>query len=149
LSKYKTVLGALVRNFIPIKYMKWIGKDNDPWRVPESEKDFIWDHKILEYFTFPVEYDKELVKKKVKEIMGICFKTFKGTLYKKFVLQNKVPNLNGGEFSKQIDFWQDFKEYRLSEEYLELSRKNKENSQKATNPHHLGSRGYAKKMEEF
>ena len=39
--------------------------------------------------------------------------------------------------------------YRLSEEYLELSRKNKENSQKGTNPHHLGSRGYAKKMPEF
>ena len=39
-------------------------------------------------------------------------------------------------------------EYRLSEEYIELSRKNK-NSQKATNPHHLGSRGYAKKMPEF
>ena len=33
--------------------------------------------------------------------------------------------------------------------YLELRRKNKENSQKATNPHHLGSRGYAKKMPEF
>jgi hypothetical protein len=32
---------------------------------------------------------------------------------------------------------------------LQLSRKNKENSQKATNPHHLGSRGYAKKMPEF
>ena len=31
------------------------------------------------------------------------------------------------------DFWQNFKEYRLSEEYLELSRKNKENSQKAMN----------------
>ena len=27
--------------------------------------------------------------------------------------------------------------------------KNKENSQKAMNPHHLGSRGYAKKMPEF
>jgi hypothetical protein len=32
---------------------------------------------------------------------------------------------------------------------LQLSRKNKENSQKAMNPHHLGSRGYAKKMPEF
>ena len=38
---------------------------------------------------------------------------------------------------------------RLSEEYLELSRKNKENSQKVMNPHHLGSRGNAKKMPEF
>ena len=32
---------------------------------------------------------------------------------------------------------------------MKLSRKNKENSQKAMNPHHLGSRGYAKKMPEF
>ena len=74
--------------------------------------------------------------------MGTCFKNFKGTLYKNFVLQNKEPDFDGEQFSKQKDFWQDFKEYWLSEEYLELSRKNKENSQKAMNPHHLGSRGY-------
>ena len=76
-------------DFIPIKYRKWIGKDDDQWRVPESEKDYIWDVKILEYFTFPAKYDRELVKKKTKEIMGTCFKNFKGTLYKNFVLQNK------------------------------------------------------------
>jgi hypothetical protein len=32
---------------------------------------------------------------------------------------------------------------------LELSRKNKENSLKVMNPHHLGSCGYVSKMEEF
>jgi hypothetical protein len=32
---------------------------------------------------------------------------------------------------------------------LELSRKNKENSLKATNPHKLSSHGYASKMDEF
>ena len=32
---------------------------------------------------------------------------------------------------------------------MELSRKNKENSLKATNPHYLGSRGYASKIDEF
>ena len=32
---------------------------------------------------------------------------------------------------------------------MELSRKNKENSRKATNPHHLSSHGYASKMDEF
>jgi hypothetical protein len=32
---------------------------------------------------------------------------------------------------------------------LELSRNNKENSLKATNPHHLGSHGYVSKMDEF
>ena len=43
LTKYKTILGLLVRDFIPIRYMKWIGKDDDPWRIPESEKDDIWE----------------------------------------------------------------------------------------------------------
>ena len=45
--------------------------------------------------------------------MGTCFKNFKGTLYKNFVLQNKEPDFDGGQFSKQKDFWQAFKEYRL------------------------------------
>ena len=81
--------------------------------------------------------------------MGTCFKNFKGTLYKNFVLQNKELDFDGGQVSKQKDFWQDFKEYRLSKEYTELSRKNKENLQKATNPHHLSSHDYAKKMPEF
>ena len=63
-----------------------LGKDNDPWRVLKSEKDYIWDIKIPKYFTFPTEYHNEVVKKKVKEIMRTCFKNFKGTLYKNFVL---------------------------------------------------------------
>ena len=52
-----------------------------------------------------MEYDKELVKKKAKEIIGICFKNFKRTLYKNFVLQNKESDFDGGQFSKQKDFW--------------------------------------------
>ena len=68
---------------------------------------------------------------------------------KHFVLQNKEIDFDGEQFSKLKDFWQDFKEYRLSKEYLELGRNNKENSQKMTNSHHLGSRGYIKKMPEF
>jgi hypothetical protein len=46
LSKYKTVIRALVRDYISIKYKKWIGKNDDPWRVPESEKVDIWKNKI-------------------------------------------------------------------------------------------------------
>ena len=46
LTKYKTILGLLVKEFIPIKYRKWIGKDDNRWKVPESDKDYIWDVKI-------------------------------------------------------------------------------------------------------
>ena len=108
-AKYKTVIGSLIRDYIPIKYRKWIGKDDDPWRVLETEKDDIWENKIPLYFTFPRDYDKEQVKKKAKEIMGTCFKTFKGTLYKKFILEDKEPNWDGGEYTKQKDFYQEFK----------------------------------------
>ena len=52
-AKYKTVIRALVRDYISIKYRKWIGKDDDPWRVFESEKDDIWEKWIPQYFTFP------------------------------------------------------------------------------------------------
>ena len=80
--------------------------------------------------------------------MGTCL-TFKGTLYKKFILEDKESNWDGGEYAKQTDFWQEFKQYRQSKEYLELSRKNKENSLKATSPHKLGSHCYASKMDAF
>ena len=81
--------------------------------------------------------------------MGTCFKTFKGILYKKFILEDKEPNWDGGQYAKQKDFWQEFKQYRQSEQYLKLSRKNKENSLKATSPHKLGSHCYASKMDAF
>ena len=38
-----------------------------------------------------------VIKKKAKEIMGTCFKTFKGTMYKKFILEDKETNWDGGE----------------------------------------------------
>ena len=100
-------------------------------------------------FHFPIGLQQGSSQEKVKEIMGTCFKTFKGTLYKKFIPEGKEPNWDGGEYTKQKDFWQEFRQYRESEEYLELSRKNNENLLKATNPHYLGSRGYASKMDGF
>ena len=84
MTKYKTILGLLVRDFIPIRYRKWIGKDDDLWRVPESEKDYIWDVKIPEYFTFPAEYDRELVKKKSRRNHGDMFQEFQRDIVQEF-----------------------------------------------------------------
>jgi hypothetical protein len=96
-------------------------------------------------FTFPNGIDMEPIKKKTKETMGTCFKNFKGILYKNFILKDKEPNWDEGEYVSQMDFWQ----YRRSEEYLEVSKKNKENSLKATNPHRLCSQGYVSKANAF
>ena len=90
LTKYKTILGLLVRDFIPIKYRKWIGKDDDRWRVPESEKDYIWDVKILEYFTFLAKYDRELVKKKQKKSWGHASRISRGHCTR--ILSSKIKS---------------------------------------------------------
>ena len=84
MAKYKTVIGALVRDYIPIKYRKWIEKDDDPWRVPKSEKDYIWDVKILEYFTLPIECDKEVVNKKSKRRHGDMLQEFQVDIVQEF-----------------------------------------------------------------
>jgi hypothetical protein len=70
-------------------------------------------------------------------------------LYQKFNHEDKEPNWDGDEYASQKNFWEAFKQYRLSEEYLAVSRKNTENSLKATDPHRLSSRGYASKINEF
>ena len=90
MTKYKTILGLLVRDFIPIRYRKWNRKDNDPWRVPESEKDYICDIKILEYFTFPMEYDKEVVKKKAKKSWGHASRISRGHCTR--ILSSKIKS---------------------------------------------------------
>jgi hypothetical protein len=147
LGPYKSVIGALVRDFIPIKYRKWTGREDDPWRVPESEKELVWN-KLKGYFTFPNDYDEATVKKKAKEIMGRSFKTFKGTLYK-LIKEDREPNFEGGQYNKQRDFWEEFKAYKLSEEAKASSERNRANSLKAKDPHRLGSRGYVRKIPEW
>jgi hypothetical protein len=79
-AKYKTVVGALVREHIPISYQKWIVKENDPWRVPESLKDAIWEEWVLKFFTFPGDCDMEQIKKKTKETIGTCSQEFQADI---------------------------------------------------------------------
>ena len=148
LGPYKSVIGALVRDFIPIRYTNWTGREDNPCRVPESEKELVWN-KLRGYFTFPDGYDEATVKKRAKEIMGRSFKTFKGHLYNKFLKEdNGQPNFDGGEYTKQRDFWEEFKANRLSQEAKDASVRT-ENSLKAKDPHRLGSRGYPRKIPEW
>jgi hypothetical protein len=79
-AKYKTVIGALIREHIPISYRNWKGKQNDRWRVPESVKDDIWEEWILKFFTFPKDYDREQIKKKNKRNHGDMLQEFQGDI---------------------------------------------------------------------
>jgi hypothetical protein len=92
-SKYKIVIGALARKYIPIKYKKLTGKDNDPWRVPESDKDVIWEKWIPQFFTFPKNCDREQIKEKTKEIMGDMLQEFQGDIVQELYPQGRRAKL--------------------------------------------------------
>jgi hypothetical protein len=79
-AKYKTIVGALVREHIPISYRKWIGKQNDPWRVPESLKDAIWEEWVPKFFTFPGDCKMEQIKKKNKRNHGDMLQEFQADI---------------------------------------------------------------------
>lgn len=79
--------------------------------------------------------------------MGHAFKTFKGDM-NKLVQASIQPNFDI-EYTKQREFWEEFKEYKLSDVALAASAKNKANSLKATYHHWLGSRGYIRKVPEW
>lgn len=115
-------------------------------------KENLWNDHSIWYFTFPPNLSDELlkeIKKRAKENMAIMFKSFKWTLYEKYILEGKEPDFKKGEYKKQKAFWEAFKAYRLSLEYKKVSDMNKENSCKATNPHRLGSRGYVGQFDKF
>jgi hypothetical protein len=56
-------------------------------------RDAIWEEWIRKFFTFPNNQEK------TKETMGTCFKNFKGTLYKNFILEDKELNWDGDEYA--------------------------------------------------
>ena len=55
---------------------------------------------------------------------------------------------NWRDYPKQQEYWEEFKEYKLSAEAHAKSQTNKDNSSKNLDPHRLGSRGYLKKIAE-
>ena len=67
----------------------------------------------------------------------------------KLIKEDRQPNFDRGQYTKQRDFWEEFKAYKLSEEAKQASERNRANSLKAKDPHHLGSYGYVRKIPKW
>jgi len=63
-------------------------------------------------------------------------------LYNKFVKKNETPNFNLKQYVKLRAFWDDFVQYKTSEEGEERAIRNQENASKNTYHNHMGSGGY-------
>jgi len=74
--------------------------------------------------------------------MVVLFQNWKKSLYNKFVKKNKTQNFNLKQYVKLRAFWDDFMQYKTSEEGEERAIRNHENASKKTYHHHMGSGGY-------
>ena len=102
-AQFSTACGCLARDFVPIKYKKWKGRNNDPEVVPEKTKEVCWT-KLKELFNFPEGTDMALVRKKALSSMATTFKWMKYDLNKQFVKSNTEPEWEK-QYPKQKDFW--------------------------------------------
>jgi hypothetical protein len=60
--------------------------------------------------------------------MATHLQAWKKNLYNKFIKKNETPEFNTKAYVKQRPFWNDFVQYKTSEEGDALVRRNKENA---------------------
>jgi hypothetical protein len=153
-TKYKYHCGYLVRERIPITCREWKFKKSAPHisYVSDVDKRLIWDDIQLK-FTFETEkyHDvithEQLVAKVYDwsmKLMATQFVSWKKDLYNKYIKKNETPNwFVQAPIAKQRPYWEEFVQYKISDEAKERSRKNQLNASKKEYHHCMGSGGYA------
>jgi len=140
--KYVNQCGVLVRENIPINRHRWKSANKDePGVVPETEKDMLFES-LKENFFFPEGTDIDKVKEWTLKKMCNQFKDFKTKLHRDFVKKGLTPDWNKKGYLKLRPYWNEFVEYRLSEDSKALSSQNTENASHKEYNHHLGTGGY-------
>ncbi len=151
--KFVHQCGYLVRDRIPISIREWKFKKSAPENsyVSDVDKANIWNALKLQ-FTLQTERYRDVIEPEVLEErvrkwalkkMATQFQSWKKQLWNKYIKQNKTPNFNErGPITKARPYWDEFVQYKLSEESEERIRRNKENAAKKKYHHHMGSGGY-------
>ncbi|KAG2577077.1 hypothetical protein PVAP13_6NG080030 [Panicum virgatum] len=143
MGPYKSAIGVVVKENVPITYRYWNVKDKT-WVVPDSIKEICWG-KLKEKFIFP-EDSEPLARRRALFLMDNSFRYFKFTL-NKHVKNETEPDWK--DFPNQRPFWEQFVLYKRSEEAQASSATNSQNCRKNDKPHKTGSRGYIRKIPEW
>nr|CAE76052.1 B1248C03.11 [Oryza sativa Japonica Group] len=131
--------GWVVRDNVPVSKVCWCRTracGGDDSFVPESEKEMLWTT-MLETFTLPVSTEN-IVKQWTLKKMAEQFQTFKGDLYRKYILKGQTPNFD--VFPKLRDHWDEFVAYKIGQQGQAMMERNKENAAKKKYHHYLGDR---------
>jgi hypothetical protein len=108
-DKFVSQCGGIVRDDVPIKYREWKRKPSNPYVVPDSVKDQLWND-VLKHFRLPDSVDAKLVKGWTLAKMTTQFQNFKKKLTRDFIKNNRTPNWYG--YPKIKDNWKSFVEYK-------------------------------------
>ncbi|KAG2584011.1 hypothetical protein PVAP13_6KG256506 [Panicum virgatum] len=136
MGPYKSAIGVVVKENVPITYRYWNAKDKT-WVVPDSIKEICWA-KLKEKFIFPEDLEP-LARRRALFLMGNSFRYFKFTL-NKHVKNETEPDCK--DFPNQRPFWEQFVLYKRSEEAQASSATNSQNCRKNDKPHKTGSHGW-------
>ena len=81
------------------------------------------------------------------EKMALAFVTFKKKLYNNYIKKDKEPNWD--DLPQVKPYWEEFKQYKLSEEAQGKSEQAKVNAASKKYSHHLGAGGYKKAVKKM
>ncbi|KAL0550130.1 hypothetical protein IC582_014630 [Cucumis melo] len=140
-KKMQSYIGVCVRQQIPITYNSWK-------EVPNELKDKIYDCILMSFDSQPNAKHSILMSASRK------FRTFKTTLTQKYILPSKdQPSLL--QFPPKIyshinqEDWESFVDARLSEEWEDYSRIQRERRLKCVYNHHVSRKEYANLADEL
>ena len=107
-----------VRARIPIttRLCKATKPEEQQYAVPAHQKEMLWAE-LKDMFTLSEGVDQELVKKCALRKMTLAFATFK-KLYTNYIKKDKEPNWD--DLPQVKPYWEEFKQYKLSEEVLSV-----------------------------
>ena len=87
------------------------------------------------------------MKQRALKKMALAFATFKKKLFANYIKKDKETNWD--DLPQVKPYWEEFKQYNLSEEAQEKSEQAKNNTGNKKYNHHLGSGGYKKTVRKW
>ena len=92
-KKYVSQIGAIVRDNVPISIREWKGRSDNPYALPETEKNMLWED-VKRHFTFPEGYIEKHAKAWTLKKMATQFQTFKKMLDTHYIKKGRTPDFN-------------------------------------------------------
>jgi hypothetical protein len=144
---WKTSVGKLVRENVPVTYRFWKGKTHEEkYIVQDSIKQNLC-YTLMAKFELPRDCNTGLVRSRTLSNFGLSFRNFKNRMWSQYRQEDKTPDWDKYPLLKP--YLSGFKKYKQSEEANMVSQENKMNTKKKVLHYTTGSHGYAGKEETW